>query len=82
MPGRARLSRASNSTRSSAAMALSSESMATRCSTGANSSAARPPGRWVGLSGVTSSGCASSSATSSRHRRSYSASLTSGLFSL
>ena len=82
MPGRARLSRASNSVRSSGAIALSSESMATRCSTGAKSSACRPPGRWVGLSGVISSGWASSSATSSRQRRSYSASLISGRFSV
>ena len=36
------------------------------------------PTRWVGESGVTSSGCAASSSTSSRKRRSYSASLISG----
>ena len=69
-PGSARLTRASNSARSAAVMALSRESMATRCSTGAKASARCPPGRRVGLSGVTSSGWASSSATSSRQRRS------------
>ena len=58
--------------------ALSSDSMAVRCSTGAKASARRPPGPWVGLSGVISSGCACSSIASSRYRRSYSASETSG----
>ncbi len=37
--------------------ALSSDSIRTRCTTGANVDAGRPPGRCVGESGVTRSGC-------------------------
>ena len=35
---------------------MSSDSIGTRCLTGANVDAGRPPGRWVGESGVTSVG--------------------------
>ena len=67
--------------KSSGDIALSRESMAVRCSTGANASWRRPLGLWVGLSAVISSGCASSRARSSFHSRSYSASVISGRFS-
>ncbi len=59
-------------------VALSSDSIATRCSTGWNASIGVPATRWVGLSGVTRSGNSASSARSSRMSVSYSASDTSG----
>ena len=52
--------------------------MGTRCVTGENVDAGRPPGRCVGESGVTSSGYSASSARSSRTSASNSASGTSG----
>ena len=77
-PGSARVMRASNSRKSSGEVALSSESIATRCSTGWKVSTAAPATRWVGLSAVTRSGNSASSALSSRMSESYSASETSG----
>ena len=70
--------RASNSRSSSGEVELSSDSIATRCSTDWNASIGVPPTRWVGLSGVTISGNSASSAFSSRISPSYSASDTSG----
>ena len=52
--------------------------MGTRWRAGANSAVGVPPTRWVGLSGVTSSGNASSRARSSLVSSSYSVSETSG----
>ena len=77
-PGSARPIRAANSRRSSGEVALSSESMASWCSTDLKTSVGAPPTRWVGLSAVTRSGKLASSARSSRMRASYSASETSG----
>ncbi len=70
--------RAAHASSSSNENALSSESIGARCETGANRSAGTPPTRWVGESGVMSSGKASSSAPSSRTSSSYSTSETSG----
>ncbi len=58
--------------------ALSSDSMRSRCTTGANVDVAAPPGRCVGESEVTSAGYCASSARSSRTSASNSASATSG----
>ena len=63
---------------SSCENALSSDSIGTRCVTGANVDAGRPPGRCVGESGVTSDGYFASSSRSSRTSASNSASATSG----
>ena len=52
--------------------------MGTRCTKAAKPSLGLSPTRCVGLSGVTSSGCAASSSRSSRSSRSYSASAISG----
>ena len=56
-PGTSCSMRVPHASSSSRENALSSESIGTRCSTGANVDAGRPPGRCVGESGVTSSGC-------------------------
>ena len=77
-PGKARPRRVSNSRRSSGVVALSSESIATWCSTGLKRSVGVPPMRWVGLSPVTRSGHSASRVRSSRMSASYWASETSG----
>ena len=77
-PGTSFWMRVPHASSSSRENALSSESIGSRCSTGANVTAGRPPGRCVGESGVTSSGCSASSARSSRTNASNSASDTSG----
>jgi hypothetical protein len=61
--------------------ALARLSMGTRCRTGAKRSDGVAPTRWVGDSGVTSSGWAASSARSACISRSYSASAILGLSS-
>ena len=73
-----RSTRAAHASSSSRLNALSSESIGDRCSTGANRSAGVAPTRWLGLSGVISSGNRSSSDRSSFISSSYSASETSG----
>ncbi len=77
-PGTARPIRASNSRRSSGEVALSSESIASWCSTDLKTSVGAPETRCVGLSAVTRSGKLASSSRSSRMSASYSASETSG----
>ena len=67
-----------NSASSSEEYALSRDIMRTACFTCTACVLASPPTRCVGESGVTSAGWASSSARSSRIRRSKSASLTDG----
>jgi hypothetical protein len=57
---------------SSALNALASDSIRSRCSTGAKSVDSSAPTFWVGESGVRSSGCRSSIACSSRISASYS----------
>ncbi len=73
-----RLSRPCHATSSSVLKALSSDIIGTACTTGAKSGDAGAPTRWVGESGVTSSGWASSTARSRRTSASYSASGISG----
>ena len=61
----ARSTRLPQASSSSQLNALSSESIWARCVTGANRSAGAPPTRWVGLSGVISSGNSASRVCSS-----------------
>ncbi len=70
--------RASNSASSSSRMALARDIIWRRCLILANLSLGAAPTRSVGESGVFSSGCAFSSSSNSRKRRSYSASLRVG----
>src|SRR6476659_6612455 len=69
---------AAHLTIASSVVTFSSEPIGVRCSTFWNFDEAGAPTRWVGESGVTSSGCFSSSATSSSYARSYVASSTEG----
>ena len=70
--------RSSKAAISSGVVTFCSESMGWRWRTVANSVAGEAPTRWVGESGVRSSGCASSSAWRRRKSASYSASEISG----
>ncbi len=72
------VARAAHASSSSAEKALSRLSIRSRWRTGVNWVDTPPPGRWVGESGVRSSGYCSSSARISRMSWSYSASETSG----
>jgi hypothetical protein len=70
--------RLSNARTSSSWNALPIESIGVRWRISANCGSGAAPTRWVGESGVRSSGCCASSSCSSRNSASYSASLISG----
>ena len=70
--------RSSQARSSSSLRALASDSIGCRCVTGSNRSSGLAPTRWVGESGVTSSGCSASIARSSFSSASYSSSPISG----
>ena len=70
--------RAIHARSSSALRALASDSIACGWRTFSRSLTGSPPVRWVGESGVTSSGCSASIARSSSSSLSYSSSPTSG----
>ena len=70
--------RRSQSRSSASLVVLASESIGVECRTLANWPLTWPPTRWVGESGVISSGCLDSSSISSSIRRSNSASVISG----
>jgi hypothetical protein len=63
---------------SSSERALASESIGCRCVTFSSLPTGSPPTRWVGESGVTSSGCSASIARSSSSRASYASSPIAG----
>ena len=73
-----RAMRATKSCTSSSSNALASDSIGTACATSANAEAGVAPTRWVGEFASKHSGCAASSASSSRTMRSYSMSGISG----
>ena len=77
-PSSSRRTRSTQAQYSSSLRAFASESIGWGCSTWANCVEGVAPTRWVGESGVTSSGCSSSSARSSRTQPSYSPSSTVG----